>query len=502
MSTVRSRLLAVSLTAMWVGCATLSASGPTEGSSSNDEPSSTKPSGGKSSSAKSTSSELAAGQPPINARAKLLFDDAVKGWDAQKKAKTVDYPKLERMFRAAADADSALAEATYNLGVLAERQGRVRDAVGYYKEALDKKPTLHQAAENLAVIAQNEGDERGAVAIYEELSATFPDDASSRARLAEIHRRRGANDQAIELAKAALFRDPKTLQAYKTMMLVHLEQKQYSLARLIALRASKLDDSDPELFHALGLINLAEKEPAKARVQFKKAVEVRPGFLPAHYELVRMAFAQEDYQSAEEHLRRILQANGKDAQALLNLGVAYKGMGQIDKAMAMYDEAQRLDPEMPQLSLNKGIIIALKGDPEQAISMFKNYLARRGGEGAVAGEHPIFALIEEQEKAVKQREDEKRMMEEAKRMEEEAKKQEAAAEAEARKKKDEELQKQQSAAKGKGGKVAAPSPDAPAPRKDEATPKAEPKREEPSPKAEPKKGGSPKSSSDEPEEVL
>jgi Tfp pilus assembly protein PilF len=98
------------------------------------------------------------------------------------------------------------------------------------------------------------------------------------------------------------------------MMLVHLEQKQYSLARLIALRASKLDDSDPELFQALGIINLAEKEPAKARVQFKKAVEVRPDFLPAHYELARMAFAQEDYQR-REHLRRI-PGRRKNAQVL------------------------------------------------------------------------------------------------------------------------------------------------------------------------------------------
>ncbi len=490
MSIERSRLLAMSVAALCSGCVTTSAAGPEV------EPA---PERVQKPSAKAPPPEASDKQTPINSRAKLLFDDAVKALEAQKKAKAVDYPKLERMFRAAADADSALAEATYNLGVLAERQGRVKEAASYYKEALSRKATLHQAAENLAVIAQNEGDEKGAVAIYQELSTTFPDDASSRARLAEIHRRRGENDRALELAREALFRDPKALQAYKTMMLVHLEQKQYSLARLIALRASKLDDSDPELFHALGLINLAEKEPAKARVQFKKAVEVRPDFLPARYELVRMAFAQEDYQGAEEHLRRILQANGNNAQALLDLGVAYKGMGQLDKAIATYDEAQRLNPDLPELSLNKGIIVGLKGDPERAISMFKNYIARRGGETAVPTEHPVYALIEEQEKAIKQREDEKKLTEEAKRMEEEAKKQEAAAEAEERKKKDEELQKQQSSAKGKGAKVATP-PEAPAPKKDEAAPKTEPKREEPSQKPEPKKKA--KKAGEEPEDSL
>ncbi len=393
-------------------------------------------------------------QVQINAKAKLLFEDAVKAAEAQKKAKAVDYAALEKKFSAAADADSQLAEATYNLGVLAERQGRVKDAVSLYKEALAKKPTLRQAAENLAVIAQNNGDEKGAVAIYQDILTNYPEDASSRARLAEIYRRRGENEKALELSREALFRDPRTLQAFKTMMAVYYEQKQYSLARLIALRASKIDDSDPEIAYTLGLINLAEKDSAKARVQFKKAVDARPDFLPAHYELAKMAFVQEDYQSAEGHLRRILASGGSNAQLLVNLGVAYKGMGQLDKAMATYDEAQKLNSDMPELILNRGIIIGLKGDPEKAITMFKTYIARKGGETSIPADHPVMTLIAEQEKVIKQREDEKKLAEEGKRMEEEMKKQEAAAAEEEKKKKDEELKKQQSDAKGGAAKDA------------------------------------------------
>jgi tetratricopeptide (TPR) repeat protein len=387
--------------------------------------------------------------PEINAKAKLLFEDAVKALDAQRKAKVNDYPSLEKKFRAAADADSQLAEATFNLGVLAERQGKLKDAVSLYKEALSKKPTLRQAAENLAVIAQNNGDEKAAVAIYQDILTNYPDDASSRARLAEIYRRRGEPDKALELSREALFRDPKTLQAYKTMMSVYYEQKQYSLARLIALRATKLSESDPEIAYTVGLINLAEKEPAKARAQFKRAVEARADFLPAHYELAKMAFTQEDYQGAEEHLRRIMQATGASAQTLVNLGVAYKGMGQLDKAMAAYDEAQKLNGELPELFLNRGIIIGLKGDPDKAISLYKTFIARKGGETSVPADHAVYALIEEQEKAIKAREEDKRIAEETKKMEEEMKKQEAAAAEEERKKNEEELKKQQDAAKGK-----------------------------------------------------
>lgn len=434
-----------------------------------------------------------ADQPQIGTKAKLLFDDALKAWDTQRKAKAYDYPALEKKFRAAADADPNLAEAVYNLGVLAERQGKTKEAVSLYKDALSRKPTLRQAAENLGVIAQNNGDEATATKVYTDILTQYPDDASSRARLAELSRRKGDLEKAITLSREALFREPKTLQAYKTMMLVYFEQKQFAMARLIALRASKIDDGDPEIPYTLGLMNLAEKDPISARLNFKKAVAARPDFLPAHFQLCKMALDQEDYRGAEEHLRRILQANGKNAEALLDLGVAYKGMGQLDKAMATYDEAAKVNPDLPELLLNRGIIIALKGDPEKALSMFKQYIARKADTLTV--DHPVHTLIAEQEQTIEKREEEKRIAAEAAKMEEEMKKQEAAAAEEERKKKEAEFQKQKSDAKGE-------TP-APAPEKKEAPPEAkkeEPKKE--APKAAPapapaKKAGG---SSDEPED--
>ncbi len=441
---------------------------------------------------KSGPTEGGAGPVEISSKAKLGFEDAVKAFEAQKKAGQYDYPSLEKKFKAASDADPNLAEADYNLGVIAERQGKTKEAVAYYKEALNKKPTLRQAAENLAVIAQNQGDEKGAVALYEGLLSSYPDDASSRARLAEIYRRRGESDKAMELAREALFRDPKTLQAFKTMIQLNVDQKQYAMARLIALRAMRIEENDPEIYYMVGLINLAEKDPIKARVQFKRAIDARADFLPAHYQLVKMAFDQEDYGGAETHLRRILQANGNNPEALVDLGVAYKGLGQLDKAMQAYDAAQKVKGDIPELYLNRGIIIGLKGEPEKAIVYFKQYIQLKP-DVQVDGNHAVHTLIKDQEAIIQHREDEKKSMEEAAKMEAEAKKLEDAAKEDERKKKEEEFQKQQSSAKGKG-EATAPAP--------EKAPPAAKKPPEPKPDAAKAPAAEKKPAADEPSDGL
>ena len=339
--------------------------------------------------------------PPISNRAKLLFEDALAALEAQKKANALDYPSLERKFKAALDADPNVAEAEYNLGVLAERQGNTQDAVARYQAALKKKPTLRQASENLAVIAQNAGDISGAVSIYQGILKIYPDDGNARARLAEIYRQTGDQEKAMELARAALMREPQSVTAYKVMMRSYLERKQLAMAKLVALRAMKIDQNDPELHHTIGLVLLQEDKKDAARLSFKRAIEVRADYVPSRVQLAQMELDSEDYPGAEEHLRRILQADSKNAAAHLNLGIAYKGQGQLDKAMQEYDEAEKLDPKMAAVHFNRAVLLHRhKGAPERAIELYRKYIAMSGGEVALNAEHPIFGLLREAETIV------------------------------------------------------------------------------------------------------
>ncbi len=346
----------------------------------------------------------------------------MKTTEAQQKARAFDYGVLERKFQSALDADPDLAEADYNLGVLAERQGKKSEAQGHYRTALRKKPSLSAAAENLAVIAQNDGDLPGAVSLYQEILKQNPDDPGARARLAEIFRIQGDHDRAMEYARAALMREPKALLAYKVMMQSYFERKQYSMAKLVALRAMKIDESDPEMHYTLGQIAQAENDPDTARAEFRKAFEAKPDYLPALAQLARTAMRDENYAGAEQLLRKILQLDGKSAEAHLNLGIAYKGLGQFDKAMQEYDAAEKLDPRLSAVYLNRAILLHRHKDaPERALELYKKYLSLQGGEVALPAEAPVFGLIKEAEQLIAAKEEAKRVEEEQKKQEEQQK---------------------------------------------------------------------------------
>jgi tetratricopeptide (TPR) repeat protein len=358
--------------------------------------------------------------PQINSHAKLLFEDAVKAFESQKKTHSFDYDSLARKFQAALSADSNLAEAEYNLGVIAERQGKTDEAASHYRSALRTRPSLKEAAENLAVISQNNGDVHGALRLYQEILDQYPDDAASRARIAELYRLAGDYDRALELARQSLMREPKSLQALKVMLFTYIDRREFALAKLVSLRASKIDETDAELHYALGIIALQETETEKALVQFKKAVAVRPDYLPARIHLAKIALDKEDYKEAEESLRRILQNDGKNAAAHLNLGIAYRGLGQYDKAMVEYDLAEKFNPDLPAVYLNKGIILhRYKDAPERGLELYTKYLALSGG--GVSTEAPVFSLINEAQQVIATKEEAKRMEAEQKRQDEEDK---------------------------------------------------------------------------------
>ena len=66
-----------------------------------------------------------------------------------------------------------------------------------------------------------------------------------------------------------------------------------------------------------------------------------------------------------------------DPDALINLGVAYAGKGELDKAIEKFQETLALRPDDPDALINLGVAYAKKGELDKAIEKYQEALALR-----------------------------------------------------------------------------------------------------------------------------
>ncbi|MFL5263924.1 MAG: adventurous gliding motility TPR repeat lipoprotein GltE [Anaeromyxobacteraceae bacterium] len=335
-------------------------------------------------------------KPPartLSPRAQRAFEDALAAREDMRRMKVpVDWEVLERRWRAVNDVED-VPEAWFNVGVALDQRGRADEARAAYRRALELDPGLAAAAVNLALLEEPK-DPREAGATWAELVRRFPQDAVPRARLAALYEASGQLDDANRFAREALVRDPRSAEALKVMMRVALARGNADLAQLLALKAQKLAPGDPELAAFTGDLLAKRGDDAAARAEWKKALAMKADYLPARYRLLGSALAKRHWEGVAEEARAILAAEPADARVQLALGIAYRYLGQPDKALAAYDQAEKLGGDgLPEVHLARGVaLMKSKEQCQPAIAELRRYVAQAG---PMATEGPALKLARE-----------------------------------------------------------------------------------------------------------
>jgi tetratricopeptide (TPR) repeat protein len=330
----------------------------------------------------------------VGTRAERLFDDANALQAEERKQQTVNYEKIEDLYRQSAQASPSFAEPMYNLGLLYQRQGKLDLAATAYAEAVRRKPSLAAAIANLAGIEIWQGKAAAAQAMLEEATRKYPRDASLRARLADAYLALDDLPAAKFAAKEALMRDAKSAEAYRVLMEVAQRQQDDEMLRLLALRAQKANPDDPATPYQLGRMYLRHQEIERAGTEFRAALALDPAHEPSLTALSSLALAQGDYPAAETYLRRVLQSDPGACGAHLDLGVCEKALGHPDQALVEYQEAVRCDPKLFMAHYDRGILYhRVKSDCATAIEEYRKFITE--GSRPLPGDHPVFPALQE-----------------------------------------------------------------------------------------------------------
>jgi tetratricopeptide (TPR) repeat protein len=259
--------------------------------------------------------------------------------------------------RAAAEADPTCAEARAAVGVAAlaaDPADASSDAAAAVQQATFLEPGNPLVKLELGQVFESRGQLDEARAAYEEAAALDPTWAAP--RVAALALRLGAGDTEGTLAGLRALPDPRRTTGAAQLLLGRalLKAGDPAAARAALERAVVALPGRAEAHAALGDAAEAAGERALAADAYGRAVECAPDDL--RYRTRHGVLLTRDGR-LDEALAELLEVTGRpegrDVETLIDLGAVYRSFrpARVEKAVAAYQEALRLDPRSGEAAL-------------------------------------------------------------------------------------------------------------------------------------------------------
>ena len=313
----------------------------------------------------------------------------------------------------------------YNLGVLYQEKGMIREAIRWYEEALDKTYTeeiIQDSQLNLAVCYLKLGQIGKAKLFLKEVEKQAPDDPYVNYNFGVAYLEEGRYDEAIrrfeiclkdeELAPDArmgmglccakmgrrkealeqfeevLRMRPNDPQAWYNVGVLRFEMGDFERSKEAFERAEKLGfkgggigeflraiegmrEREARIAYNEGVSLQRERRYEEAIKRFRRALELDPEMKEAYLNMAYCLSAVGRREEAAEALERALELDDRFFEAYFNLGTLYLEMGRAEEAEGPLSKAVELRPSYAKARYNLGLALYRQGRYEEAAEEFE-----------------------------------------------------------------------------------------------------------------------------------
>ena len=150
--------------------------------------------------------------------------------------------------------------------------------------------------------------------------------------------------------------------------------------------AVRLDPKNSALYNKLGISELKADMLRAAKSDFAKSSKLDPKFAAPLNNLGAVACMEKKYSAATKYLKQALALNETDAPLHVNLGEAWLGLGQLDRALAEYTRALELDGDIFSENRSGGTTAKLQTPQQRATASYliaRMYAKRGNLDGAL-----------------------------------------------------------------------------------------------------------------------
>jgi tetratricopeptide (TPR) repeat protein len=222
----------------------------------------------------------------------------------------------------------------------------------------------------LAEAYEKLGQTSEAIRYFEEALQRTPDLRPALLGLAQALAKAGRLDRAAELLSGR----PNDSAAWNALGLVRLQQRKPDEAISAFRRGIELQPEFPEAHNNLGGALAETGDRTGAVAHFREAIRLQPDLAGAQRNLAKLL---ETFTEAEYHFKQAIYYRPNYAPAHFDYGLALAAEERYADAAVEFDAATRADPKMAEAHSSLGDMLALQGNPSQAIAHYRQALALR-----------------------------------------------------------------------------------------------------------------------------
>jgi predicted TPR repeat methyltransferase len=208
----------------------------------------------------------------------------------------------------------------------------------------DRAVSLEEAVA-IAIALQQNDQLSAAEDVYRSILAVAPDYADALHFSGVLAHQQGQSDKAIALIQRSLELEPRQADWHSNLGIVLQERLRLDEAIDAYRRAIALDPAHANAHNNLGVLLRAQGRPAEAEAAYRAAIAASPNHIDAYTNLGILLNGQKRTPEAVICFCKVITLRKKHPEARRLLALAHWTLGELDKAVAVFEEWLAEEPD-------------------------------------------------------------------------------------------------------------------------------------------------------------
>jgi tetratricopeptide (TPR) repeat protein len=275
----------------------------------------------------------------------------------------------------------------------AKAKGDLSLSEASFREAARLDPSSLEAQSGLASIASSRGDSSLLAQVADSTINLHPDYASAYLWRGTAEANQKQYDQAEVDFQTALKKDPNNAIAYTELGQLRLRQQKVPEGKALLEQALVKDPNDVSALHLLIAYDLAAKQPEKALARIQGQIARASGNANLYNDLAVLQLGMKDPASARDNAKKGMQLDPSNQTLLQTFAQAEAALGETDQAIAAWQQWSNTHPDDASAFVMLGTFEEAKGDAAKAMELYKKAIQLSPGQ-PVASNNLAYLMVE------------------------------------------------------------------------------------------------------------